>query len=107
MKKTYGLLLALASLLKLSGLNTVGLGKYFGSLWMPALQKHGWSNTQRAKFPKKFHKPPLGVNIINFELNWFNASIRVPWNVSESATLNSPVTFSSSYIVLPKHTPCK
>ena len=36
MKKTYGLLLALASLLKLSGLNCVGLGKYFGSLWMPA-----------------------------------------------------------------------
>ena len=24
-----------------------------------------------------------------------------------SATLNTPVTFSSSYIVLPKHTPCK
>ena len=33
-KNTYGFLLALASLLKLSGLKTVGLGKYFGSLWM-------------------------------------------------------------------------
>ena len=38
---------------------------------------------QRAKFVKKVHKPPFGVNIINFELNWFNASIWVPCNPSD------------------------
>ena len=38
---------------------------------------------QRAKFAKKVHKPPLGVNVINFELNWFNASIWVPCNPSD------------------------
>ena len=43
----------------------------------------GWSAAQRAKFAKKVHKPPLGVNIINFELNWFNASIWVPCNPSD------------------------
>ena len=31
--------------------------------------------TQRAKFAEKVHKPPLAVNVINFELNEFNASI--------------------------------
>ena len=30
---------------------------------------------QRAKFAKKVHKPPLRVNVINFELSGFNASI--------------------------------
>ena len=35
---------------------------------------------QRAKFVKKVHKPPLGVNVINFELNWF---MWVPWNPSD------------------------
>ena len=34
--------------------------------------------TQWAKFAKKVNKPPLGVNVINFELNRFNASIWVP-----------------------------
>ena len=34
-KRTYGLLLAFASLLKLSGLKTEGLGGYSGSLWIP------------------------------------------------------------------------
>ena len=34
-QKTYGLLLAFASLLKFSGLKTVELGKYFGSLCIP------------------------------------------------------------------------
>ena len=38
---------------------------------------------QRAKFAKKVHKPPLGVHVINFELNWFNASIWVPCNPSD------------------------
>ena len=30
--------------------------------------------TQRARFTEKVHKPPLGVNVIDFELNGFNAS---------------------------------
>ena len=30
---------------------------------------------QRAKIAEKVHKPPLGVNVINFELNGFNAFI--------------------------------
>ena len=33
---------------------------------------------QRSKIAEKVHKPPLGVNVINFELNGFNASIWVP-----------------------------
>jgi hypothetical protein len=36
------------------------------------------SGTQRAKIAEKVHKPPLGVNVINFELKWFNAFIWVP-----------------------------
>ena len=39
--------------------------------------------TQRAKFAKKVHIPPLRVNVINFELNGFNASIWVPWSPSD------------------------
>ena len=31
--------------------------------------------TQRANIVEKFHKPPHGVNVINFELNGFNAFI--------------------------------
>ena len=27
------------------------------------------SDAQRARFTKKVHKPPLGVNVIDFELN--------------------------------------
>ena len=42
-----------------------------------------WHGTQRARFTEKVHKPPLGVNVINFELNWFNASIWVPWSPSD------------------------
>ena len=38
---------------------------------------------QRAKFSKKVHKPPHGFNVINVELNWFNAFIWVPWNPSD------------------------
>jgi hypothetical protein len=36
------------------------------------------SGAQRAKFAKKVHKPLLRVNVIDFELNEFNASIWVP-----------------------------
>jgi hypothetical protein len=43
--------------------------------------------TQRAKIAKKVHKPPLAVNVINFELNGFKASIWVLWSPSESKKL--------------------
>ena len=39
---------------------------------------------QRAKFAEKVHKPPLWVNVINFELNGLDASIWVPWSPSKS-----------------------
>ena len=39
---------------------------------------------QRAKFARKVHKPPLGVDVINFELNGFNVFLWVPWSLSES-----------------------
>ena len=45
-------------------------------------------DTQRAKFAKKVHKPPLRVNVINFELNGFNASIWVPWSPSDPKKLH-------------------
>ena len=35
----------------------------------------GQRDAQRAKLCEKVHKPSLGVNVINFELNVFNASI--------------------------------
>ena len=35
---------------------------------------------QRAKIAEKVHKPPLGINVINFEFNGFNAFISVPWS---------------------------
>ena len=38
---------------------------------------------QRAKFAEKVHKPPLWVNVINFELNGLDASIWVPWSPSD------------------------
>ena len=41
----------------------------------PRKQGHG---TQRAKIAKKVHKPPLAVNVINFELNGFDASYGSP-----------------------------
>ena len=33
--------------------------------------------TQRAKFAKKVHKPPLRINVINSDLYGFNASMPV------------------------------
>ena len=37
-----------------------------------------WTDAaQRAKFTKKVHKPPLRINVINFELDGFNASMPV------------------------------
>ena len=35
--------------------------------------------TQRVEIAEKFQKPAPGVNVINFELNGFNASIWVSW----------------------------
>ena len=46
-------------------------------------KKIGGSGTQRAKFARKVHKPPFGVNVINFELNGFNVFLWVPWSLSE------------------------
>jgi hypothetical protein len=43
---------------------------------------------QWAKFTKKVHKPPLRINVINFELDGFNASIWVPWSPSDSKKLS-------------------
>ena len=40
-------------------------------------------DAQRAKFAEKVHKPPLGVNVIKFELNGFNASISVFWSPTD------------------------
>ena len=45
-----------------------------------SLQMHA---TQRAKIAEKVHKPPLAINIINFELKGFNAFIWVPWSPSD------------------------
>jgi hypothetical protein len=39
---------------------------------------HDGHGAQRARFAKKVNKPPLGVNVINFELNGFNGSLGVP-----------------------------
>ena len=44
---------------------------------------HRRGAAQRAKFSEKVHKPSPGVNVINFELNVFNASIWVPWSPSD------------------------
>jgi hypothetical protein len=61
-----------------------------GRKWLPTI---GWqvvmqrAAAQRAKFAKKVHKPPLWVNVMNFELNVFNASIWVPWSPSDPKKL--------------------
>jgi hypothetical protein len=38
---------------------------------------------QRAKITEKVHKPPLGVNVINFELNRFNPSTVDSFSIPE------------------------
>ena len=50
---------------------------YHYDLSLPGLSEPG-DGTQRAKFAQKVHKPPLGVNIINFELNGFKAVPQTP-----------------------------
>ena len=47
----------------------------------------GYDGAQRTKIAEKVHKPPLGINVINFELNVYNASIWVPWNPSDTKKL--------------------
>ena len=42
---------------------------------------------QRAKIAEKVHKPSLGVNVINFKLNGFNAFIWVSWSPSDPKKL--------------------
>ena len=41
------------------------------------------SAAHRGKIAEKVHKPPLGVNVINFELNGFTESIWVSWSPSD------------------------
>ena len=48
----------------------------------------GADTPQRAKFAQKVHKPPLEVNVINFELNECNAFIWVPWSPSDPKKLS-------------------
>ena len=60
--------------------------------WAPSIllrSRHygGRHVTQRAEFAKKVHKPPLGVNVINFELNGLGTSIWVPWSPSDPKKL--------------------
>ena len=38
---------------------------------------------QRARLAENVHKPPLRMNVNNFELNGFNASIWVSWSPSD------------------------
>ena len=45
------------------------------------------SGAHRVKIGEKVHKPPLGINIINLELNGFDASIWVLQTPSESKKL--------------------
>ena len=52
--------------------------------YRPVVPGFAGDATQRAKFAQKVHKPPLGVNVINFELNGFNVFLWVPWSLSES-----------------------
>ena len=54
--------------------------KFEWKLWQKAISDQAIelftrAATQRAKIVKNVHKPTLGVNVINFELNGFNASI--------------------------------
>ena len=46
-------------------------------IFKQACWKGGRGGAQRAKFAKKVHKPPLGVNVINFELNLYTKSVRL------------------------------
>ena len=47
------------------------------------------NGAQKAKITEKVHKPALAVNVINFELNRFNASIWVPWSPSDTKSYNA------------------
>ena len=48
-----------------------------------------WGAAKRDENVEMVHKPPLGVNVINFELNGFNASIWVSWNPSDPKSYNT------------------
>ena len=55
----------------------------FCHLLIQGLQ-HG---AQRAEINEKVHKSPLEINVIDFELNGFNAYIWVPWSSSDTKKL--------------------
>ena len=50
---------------------------------------NGCNATQRAKIAEKVHKPPFGVNVINFELNGLTATIWVSWSHTGTKNYNS------------------
>jgi hypothetical protein len=47
------------------------------------------TGTQRAKFSEKVHKPPLWVNVINFEINGLDTSTWFPWSPSDPKVINA------------------
>ena len=54
----------------------VAIVKFIGKMQKKSgIMKSGLDATQRAKIAEKVHKPPLGVNVINFELNGFTVVI--------------------------------
>ena len=52
-------------------------------MYAPKLFELGKPLPQRTKFAQKVHKLTLRFNVINFELNGFNASISVTWTPSD------------------------
>ena len=57
------------------------------------MQFHSAKYAQRAEIAEKVHKPPLAVNVINFELNGFNASIWVPWSPKSYNSMTEVLKF--------------
>ena len=55
------------------------------------------TDSQRAKFIEKVHKPPLWVNVVDFELNGFNASLGVSLTPKSHDAL---ITIYSSLVFL-------
>ena len=78
-----------------SQVRLAGVCKAVGSqrCWCGLMQHtdHMTAAAQRAKIAEKVHKPPLGINVINFEFNGFHAFILVPW---------SPLDTKESYALI-------
>ena len=66
-----------------------GLFEKLGQKKVPGNMTFPRHAPQRAKFIQKVHKPPLGVNVVHFELNGVNAFIWVPWSPSDPKKLSS------------------